>query len=81
MRLAVREFLKKLWPKSMLPSLVGFTSSGGVAVANRNKPFVVICGCTGTGKTKLSIELAEWLISRGKRAEIINADAMQVKFI
>jgi tRNA A37 N6-isopentenylltransferase MiaA len=45
----------------------------------RNKPFIVICGCTGTGKTKLSIQLAEWLIqSKGKRAEIINADAMQV---
>ena len=25
----------------------------------RNKPFIVICGCTGTGKTKLSIELAQ----------------------
>lgn len=44
----------------------------------RNKPFIVICGCTGTGKTKLSIQMAEWLISRGKRAEIVNADAMQV---
>lgn len=44
----------------------------------RSKPFIVICGCTGTGKTKLSIQLAEWLISIGKKAEIINADAMQV---
>ncbi len=44
----------------------------------RDKPFIVICGCTGTGKTKLSIQLAEWLISMGKKAEIINADAMQV---
>jgi tRNA A37 N6-isopentenylltransferase MiaA len=44
----------------------------------RKKPFVVICGCTGTGKTKLSIQIAEWLIENGKRAEIINADAMQV---
>ena len=44
----------------------------------RNKPFIVICGCTGTGKTKLSIQLAEWLISIGKKSEIINADAMQV---
>lgn len=45
----------------------------------RRKPFVVICGCTGTGKTKLSIQLAEWLIKKGKKAEIINVDAMQVK--
>lgn len=47
----------------------------------RNKPFIVICGCTGTGKTKLSIELAKWLNDIGQKAEIVNADAMQVKFI
>ena len=48
----------------------------------RQKPFIVICGCTGTGKTKLSIQLAEWLVnSMGKRAEIINADAMQVVYL
>jgi signal recognition particle GTPase len=46
----------------------------------RNKPFLVICGCTGTGKTKLSIELAKWLNDIGQKAEIVNADAMQVKF-
>ncbi len=45
--------------------------------AARSKPFIVICGCTGTGKTKLSIQLAEWLVQSGKKAEIINADAMQ----
>ncbi len=44
----------------------------------RDKPFIVICGCTGTGKTKLSIQLAEWLIKNNKQTEIINADAMQV---
>lgn len=44
----------------------------------REKPFIVICGCTGTGKTKLSIQLAEWLIKNNRQAEIINADAMQV---
>lgn len=41
--------------------------------ALRNKPIVVIYGCTGTGKTKLSIELAKKF-----KAEIINADAMQL---
>jgi signal recognition particle GTPase len=55
------------------------TMSDEQRLAARNKPFIVICGCTGTGKTKLSIQLAEWLIQNGKRAEIINADAMQVK--
>lgn len=44
----------------------------------RDKPFIVICGCTGTGKTKLSIQLAKWLIKNNKKCEIINADAMQV---
>ena len=44
----------------------------------RDKPFIIICGCTGTGKTKLSIQLAEWLTKQNRQAEIINADAMQV---
>ncbi len=44
----------------------------------RNKPFIVVCGCTGTGKTKLSVQLAKWLHETGRKAEIINADAMQV---
>ena len=51
----------------------------------REKPFIVICGCTGTGKTKLSIQLAKWLnemTGDGKvKAEIVNADAMQVLHI
>ena len=46
--------------------------------STRKKPLIVICGCTGTGKTKLSIELAQWLISKNRKCEIINADAMQV---
>ncbi len=41
----------------------------------RHKPLVIIYGCTGTGKTKLSVELAK---KYGEKAEIINADAMQV---
>ena len=39
----------------------------------RNKPIIIIFGCTGTGKTKLSVELA-----KKYNAEIINADAIQV---
>ena len=46
----------------------------------RDKPFIVICGCTGTGKTKLSIQMAQWLMKNNKNCEIINADAMQVCF-
>lgn len=38
---------------------------------------IVIGGATGTGKTALSLDVAEQLERRGHRAEIINADAMQ----
>lgn len=38
----------------------------------------VIVGATGTGKSMLSLDLAETLKARGRRAEIVNADAMQL---
>ncbi len=38
----------------------------------------VVVGATGTGKTDLSLRLAEALIARGRGAEIVNADAMQL---
>jgi tRNA dimethylallyltransferase len=41
-------------------------------------PLVVIVGATGTGKSALSLELAERLGERGHAAEIVNADAMQL---
>lgn len=37
-----------------------------------------IVGATGTGKTRLSLDLAEALGRRGRSAEIVNADAMQL---
>ncbi|MGK3953688.1 tRNA (adenosine(37)-N6)-dimethylallyltransferase MiaA [Microbacterium sp. I2] len=37
-----------------------------------------IVGATGTGKTGLSLDLAEALARRGRAAEIVNADAMQL---
>lgn len=37
----------------------------------------VVVGATGTGKTALSLDLAERLAGHGRGAEIINADAMQ----
>lgn len=37
-----------------------------------------VVGATGTGKTALSLDLAEALASRGQPAEIVNADAMQL---
>ena len=42
----------------------------------RKVPLIVILGSTGTGKTKLSIELA-----RRFNAEIVSADSMQVIYI
>ncbi|SJM70416.1 tRNA (adenosine(37)-N6)-dimethylallyltransferase MiaA [Gulosibacter sp. 10] len=39
---------------------------------------VVIGGATGTGKTGLSLAVAEALARRGRAAEIVNADAMQL---
>lgn len=37
-----------------------------------------VVGATGTGKTDLSLRLAEALRARGRAAEIVNADAMQL---
>ncbi|TFC62528.1 tRNA (adenosine(37)-N6)-dimethylallyltransferase MiaA [Cryobacterium sp. TMB1-7] len=39
---------------------------------------VVIVGPTGTGKSELSLDVAERLIAAGRPAEIVNADAMQL---
>lgn len=39
---------------------------------------VVIVGATGTGKSALSLDLAEALQARGTPAEVVNADAMQL---
>ncbi|WP_194408893.1 tRNA (adenosine(37)-N6)-dimethylallyltransferase MiaA [Microbacterium cremeum] len=38
----------------------------------------VIVGATGTGKTALSLDLAETIAARGRPTEIVNADAMQL---
>ncbi|WP_270352468.1 tRNA (adenosine(37)-N6)-dimethylallyltransferase MiaA [Microbacterium testaceum] len=37
-----------------------------------------VVGATGTGKTSLSLDLAEALAASGRPAEIVNADAMQL---
>ena len=39
---------------------------------------VALVGPTGTGKSQLSLDLAEALRARGRDAEIVNADAMQL---
>ena len=49
------------------------SAPSGVFSAIRRLPIVVILGATGTGKSKLAIE-----IGRQLNGEIISADAMQV---
>ncbi len=39
---------------------------------------IVVVGATGTGKSGLSLDIAEALAARGQTAEIVNADAMQL---
>jgi tRNA dimethylallyltransferase len=46
-----------------------------MASANR---LLAIVGATGTGKSQLSLEMAQGIRERGGQAEIINADAMQL---
>lgn len=41
-------------------------------------PLVLIVGATGTGKSELSLNVAERLSRDGRAAEIVNADAMQL---
>ena len=41
-------------------------------------PLIVVAGATATGKTALSLELAEALAAAGNPAEIISADSRQV---
>ncbi len=44
------------------------------------RPLIAICGTTGVGKSKLAIEIAQYIAKQEawEGAEIINADAMQV---
>lgn len=48
------------------------------AAATDARRLWVVVGATGTGKTGLSLDLAEELGRRGRPAEIVNADAMQL---
>lgn len=45
---------------------------------NPSRRLWAVVGATGTGKTALSLLLADALIRRGRSAEIVNADAMQL---
>lgn len=47
-------------------------------MGSANGSLVAVVGATGTGKSALSLDLAEGLAARGMTAEIVNADAMQL---
>lgn len=55
--------------KMAAPGLVRAT----MGLLNSRLPVIVVCGATGTGKSKLALELAEKY-----GGEIISADSMQV---
>jgi tRNA dimethylallyltransferase len=54
------------------PEAVAATSSAG------RPPLIVVAGATATGKTALSLALAQALAARGITAEIVSADSRQV---
>lgn len=55
----------------MILTMASAESSGSL-------PLVVIIGATGTGKSELSLDIAEALGHDGQRVELVNADAMQL---
>lgn len=54
--------------------------SGGAQAAGEvaGAAIIAVVGATGTGKSALALDLAEALAASGSRAEIVNADAMQL---
>jgi len=54
------------------------TGSARTVIGAADHPLIVIVGSTGTGKSALSLDVAEHLAARGEPCEIVNADAMQL---
>ncbi|WP_105566852.1 tRNA (adenosine(37)-N6)-dimethylallyltransferase MiaA [Microbacterium halophytorum] len=54
------------------------TGEPGAARSEPDGRLFAVVGATGTGKSELSLDLAEAIAARGGRAEIVNADAMQL---
>ncbi|MFB9748596.1 tRNA (adenosine(37)-N6)-dimethylallyltransferase MiaA [Leifsonia shinshuensis] len=60
------------------PTTASVAESTDPAPTDPTAPAVIaIVGATGTGKTELSLALAEALREQGRAAEVVNADAMQ----
>jgi tRNA dimethylallyltransferase len=63
----------------MTPAADALVISGATPAHPATRPdLVALVGATGTGKSELSLDLAEALIARGRAAEIVSADAMQL---
>jgi tRNA dimethylallyltransferase len=55
------------------------TTRGSASARDLTAPRLwAIVGATGTGKTALSLDLVDELAARGRAAEVVNADAMQL---
>lgn len=54
------------------------TSTTASVSVSETPQILAIVGATGTGKSDLSLDVAEALIAQGKGVEIVNADAMQL---
>lgn len=54
------------------------STPGAADAASATPRLWAVVGATGTGKTALSLDLAEALAAAGRTAEIVNADAMQL---
>ncbi|MGH1527236.1 tRNA (adenosine(37)-N6)-dimethylallyltransferase MiaA [Leifsonia sp. L25] len=55
----------------------GEREPAAATTADTATSIVAVVGATGTGKTELSLALAEALRAQGRAAEVVNADAMQ----
>jgi tRNA dimethylallyltransferase len=62
------------WPEPPPQGHAGDPGDAGASLP----PLIVVAGATASGKTALSLALAEALAARGRPAEIISADSRQV---
>jgi tRNA dimethylallyltransferase len=52
--------------------------AGGPGAAHGGPGLIAVVGATGTGKSELALAIADRVRARGRRAEVVNADAMQL---
>lgn len=57
---------------------MGYASAPGGVNSPSARTMIAVVGATGTGKSNFSLSIANELAAAGQRAEIVNADAMQL---